>query len=265
MHLFIHIGDHKTGTTSIQAFLMRHAAELASSGIYVPTAGMITARSGHGGHHHLAWQLRGDKRWDQANGLDELVAELRHCRLPVGVISTEAFSELVGDPAGLKRLESSLREEGHTISWLMFLRRVDDFSESLYCQLTGQGFRPRLGYPGMALTFLIRGKCHLKFHDRYMLKFCDYGAFARQWRNLSASPLHLYDYDKAVTREGLMPSFLSAIGAPASLIEASRSAPVLNNRRDFGDREQITRHFRRVFRPLLRARFHRSNQQAINS
>jgi hypothetical protein len=222
--------------------------------------------SGDYGHHNLAWQLRGSKQWNQSDGgLDELVAELKNCRLPRGVISTEAFSELVADPEGLKRLESTLRNEGHTLSWLMFLRRVDDFSESFYCELTGQGFRPRLGYPGMALTFLLRGRYHFKYHDRHILKFCDYVSFARQWRGLSASPLHLYDYDQAVRMEGLLPCFLAAIGAPATLIEDSNSIPVLNRRRDFGDRRTIIRHFRRVFRPLLMARFHRSNQRAFNS
>ncbi|MEA5443078.1 hypothetical protein [Cyanobium gracile] len=250
MHLFIHIGDHKTGTTSIQAFLRRRAGELAASGIYIPIAGTNSANPGH---HNLPFQLIGVKQLNQRDGgLDELLAELRHCRLPRGVISSEEFSHLVVLPEGLKVLESSLREEGHTLSWLMFLRRVDDYSESLYCEMVRSGIPPRHGYPGMALTFLLRG--------RYRYKFCDYGAFVRQWRSLSASPLHLYDYDLAVSREGLLACFLAAIGAPASLIEASNAPPVLNRRH-----EQITRHFRRVFRPLLMARFHRSNQRALNS
>lgn len=266
MHLFIHIGDHKTGTASIQFFLKRWADELASSGIYVPTAGTLSADLGNSGHRNLAFQLMGVKQFNQSDGgLGELLAELRNCRLSNGVISAETFSWLVDAPEGIKRLESLLREEGHTLSWLMFLRRVDDFSESLYCELAGKGLRPRLGYPGMALAFLLRGRFHFKLYDRYLLKFCDYGAFVRQWRSHSASPLHLYDYDQAVSREGLLPCFLAAIGAPTSLIEASSSAPVLNHRRDYGNREKITRHFRRVFRPLLMARFHRSNQRVINS
>jgi hypothetical protein len=250
MHLFIHIGDHKTGTTSIQAFLRRQAGELASAGIAVPTTGTYSEESGH---HNLAFQLIGDRRWNQSHGgLDELVAELRCCRQPQAAMSCEDFSLLVAHPEGLKRLESTLQAEGHTLSWLMFLRRVDDYSESLYCELTLHGYQPRFGYPGFVLNFLL--------HGRYRSKFCDYDAFVREWRRLSVSPLHLFDYDQAVSDGGVLPHFLAAIGAPASLIEDSFAHPVLNRRH-----ERMTRHFRRLFRALLRARFHRSNLRILQA
>ncbi|MBM5821213.1 MAG: hypothetical protein FJ082_01765 [Cyanobacteria bacterium K_Offshore_surface_m2_011] len=250
MQLFLHIGDHKTGSTSIQAFLRQRASDLQAAGIYVPTAVTYSPQSGH---HHLAFELLEDKRWNPAyGGLAELVAELRRCPLPRAVISCEDLSLLVVRPDRLRQLEESLRAEGHSVSWLMFLRRVDDYLESLYCELRRSGQRARLGYPGFAFPFLLWGR-------RYS-KFCDYSAFVRRWRGVSGSPLHLLDYDRAVGAEGLLPRFLAAIGAPASLIEADHDAPVLNRRR-----QEITRHFRRVVGPLLMARFHRSNQRALQS
>ncbi|PSB38215.1 hypothetical protein [Aphanothece minutissima] len=250
MHLFLHIGDHKTGSTSIQAFLRRRAADLEAVGIYVPTAGTYSPESGH---HQLAFELLEDKRWNPAHGgLEELVQELRRCPLPRAVISCEDLSLLVVRPDRLRRLEACLLAEGHTVSWLMFLRRVDDYLESLYCELKRSGLRARLGYPGFALPFLLWGR-------RYS-KFCDQRAFVRRWRGLSDSPLQLLDYDRAVGAEGLLPRFLQAIGAPPSLVEANHAAPVLNQRR-----ELITRHFRSVLGPLLMARFHRSNQRALHS
>lgn len=249
MHLFLHIGDHKTGSTSIQAFLRRRAADLQAAGIYVPTAGTYSPESGH---HHLAFELLKDKRWNPAHGgLAELLQELRCCPLPRAVISCEDLSLLVVRPDQLRHLESNLLAEGHTVSWLMVLRRVDDYLESLYCELMRSGIRARLGYPGFVFHFLLRGR-------RYS-KFCDYGAFVRRWRGVSDSPLHLVDYDRAVDAEGLLPRFLHAIGAPASVIEANHTVPVLNRRR-----EQTTRHFRSVLGPLLMARFHRSNQRALH-
>lgn len=250
MHLFIHIGDHKTGSTSIQAYLRRQSEALESAGIHVPEACTYSPDSGH---HHLAFELLDDKRWDRRHGgLDALVAELRDCRVPNAVISCEDLSLLVSRPESLQRLETTLRAEGHTLSWLMFLRRVDDFSESLYCEHARSGHPGPLGYPGYALAFLFRGS--------HRNKFCDYSAFARQWRSHSTSPLHLYDYDDAMAHEGVLPRFLAAIGAPASLVEGSTSHEVLNRRR-----QQTTRHFRRLFRPLLMARFHRANQRLIDS
>src|SRR5258706_13501853 len=51
---YIHIGPHKTGTTSIQWFLKENRAELLKHGYLVPESGSI-----HGGHHQLVRQLCG--------------------------------------------------------------------------------------------------------------------------------------------------------------------------------------------------------------
>jgi hypothetical protein len=51
---YIHVGPHKTGTTSIQWFLKENRAELLKHGYLVPESGNI-----HGGHHPLVRQLCG--------------------------------------------------------------------------------------------------------------------------------------------------------------------------------------------------------------
>jgi hypothetical protein len=51
---YIHIGPHKTGTTSIQWFLKENREELLKQGYLVPKSGNI-----HGGHHPLVRQLCG--------------------------------------------------------------------------------------------------------------------------------------------------------------------------------------------------------------
>ena len=69
--LFVHVGTHKTGTTSIQVFLRGHAAALRRQGLYVPTTGTIDPQSGH---HNLAWELYADERFDRAfGGAEELI------------------------------------------------------------------------------------------------------------------------------------------------------------------------------------------------
>jgi hypothetical protein len=73
MHVFIPIGTHKTGTTSLQAWLRSRALELAASGLLVPSAGTLCDSSGH---HNPAFQLGGDSRYDPSlGGLDERVEE----------------------------------------------------------------------------------------------------------------------------------------------------------------------------------------------
>ncbi|MCP9786472.1 hypothetical protein [Cyanobium sp. N5-Cardenillas] len=263
MHVFIHIGTHKTGTTSLQACLRSCASELAAAGILVPSAGTLCETSGH---HNLAFQLAGDTRYDSAlGGLNELLEELRFAdrslRSRRAVISSEDFFCLVEKPEGLDRLETALRREGHSVTWVMFLRRVDDYSESLYTTLWGCGVRPRFGYPGFVLSILAKGKYSQTQRFGGSVHYFDFAAFARRWRHLSTSRLLLRDYDQAVSTEGVLPCFLRILGAPDDLItKAGREQPRLNSRIEY-----ITRHYRRLLRPLLMARFHRSNLRALHS
>jgi hypothetical protein len=262
MHVFIHIGTHKTGTTSLQSWLRRNSRELAASGLLVPSAGTLCDSSGH---HNLAFQLGGDSRYDPSlGGLDELVEELRLASRSPGprraVLSSEDFFCLVEKPDGLRRLEQALRADGHRLTWLVFLRRVDDYSESLYTTLWGCGVRPRLGYPGFVLSILARGKYAQTQRFGGSVHYFDYAAFSRRWRQLSASPLLLFDYDQAVADEGVLPCLLRVLGAPDGLIAAAgRDQPRLNRRL-----EHVTRRYRRLLRPLLMARFQRSNQRVIH-
>jgi len=52
--LFVHIGTHKTGTTSIQNFLRNHATSLNECGVFVPKSGTLDENSGH---HNIAWEM----------------------------------------------------------------------------------------------------------------------------------------------------------------------------------------------------------------
>lgn len=269
MHVFIHIGTHKTGTTSLQAFLRSYASELAASGLLVPSAGTFCETSGH---HNLAFQLAGDTRYDPAiGGLNELVEQLRRAeasplaeaslRPDRAVISSEDFCSLVEKPDGLRRLEATLRREGHAVTWVMFQRRVDDYSESLYTTLWGCGVRPRYGYPGYVLSILAKGKYVQTQRFGGSVYYFDVAAFARRWRHISASRLLIHDYDRAVATEGVLPCFLRILGAPEALIAtAACGQPRLNSRL-----EHVTRRYRRLLRLLLMARFQRSNQRVLPS
>jgi hypothetical protein len=183
--------------------------------------------------------------------MDELLEELSRCGLSQVVISSEDFCFLVDHPKGLKKFETALLQQGYDLSWLMFLRRVDDFSESCYCEMQRNAQkRFRFGYPGLAFLALLIGK--------YRGKYFDYEAFASRWRRLASSPIHFYDYDQALQGEGILSLFLEAINAPPSLLAGSFTQPFLNKRND-----QILRRYRRLFRPLLMARFHRRNSRLL--
>lgn len=260
MHIFIHIGTHKTGTTSLQTFLHCHSAELADAGIYLPVSGTVEEASGPTRvHHNLAFELLGDSRFDmRLGGLDDIVAELHDSHAHSAIISSEELAYLVENPKGLQKFETALRRAGHSISWLMFCRRVDDYSESLYCLLRGCGIYPEWEYPGFVFSILFCGKYAQNKKFCSTVHYFDYDAFARRWQSLSSSSFILLDFDQAMSGSGVLPCFLTAIGAPASLIEISGSAPRRNLRQ-----ERVLRRYRRWLRPLLMARFHSSNLRII--
>src|SRR5204862_1632178 len=76
--LLLHVGTHKTGTTSLQVTLADLSADLAARGILYPETGRVGA-----GHHNIAWGLVGDRRFDRGVGyLDELADEIRRQGAP---------------------------------------------------------------------------------------------------------------------------------------------------------------------------------------
>lgn len=59
--IYIHIGPHKTGTTTLQFSLFLNKDKLKKNGILYPDSGIISAKLP--GHHNLAWEILGDKRF----------------------------------------------------------------------------------------------------------------------------------------------------------------------------------------------------------
>lgn len=91
--LILHIGDHKTGSTSIQMAMTdfyEKAPELRSSLLYcVAGRGLTTA------HHNLAWDVRGDERFARKNGSwSEVAAEVEQYQPAEFVLSSEGFEHM---------------------------------------------------------------------------------------------------------------------------------------------------------------------------
>lgn len=137
MRVYVHIGSHKTGTKSIQAFLRRHADALAVAGIHIPNAGTILPQSGH---HNIGWGLRGDPRFNPSWGtLDDFLNELASACAETAVISCEDLEYLVDRPADLARLDGALIAAGYEPLYLWFHRRPDTYAYSLYSSFCGTG------------------------------------------------------------------------------------------------------------------------------
>lgn len=211
--LFIHIGTHKTGTTSIQWYLNRHARKLRAYGTYVPQAGCPSSRSS--GHHNIAWTLLGNSRANPSwGGVRELVDELNRANPVQGVISAEDLEFLVDRPDEIAALEAELRAGGWAPVYLLYLRAPGPYAISLYQEFANQnidvGFDEYLSRVLADGYYEPPGNCTL---------FVDFNAFVAQWRAASQGDLRIYSYDAATRGRGVIPTFISSLGLPARLAE----------------------------------------------
>lgn len=93
--LVLHIGDHKTGSSSLQRSL---AHGLLKDRLLYPECG----RANGAGHSNLAWQIGRDKRFKKARGgWSDLATEIAASDADLVVLSSEAFefksAEMVTD------------------------------------------------------------------------------------------------------------------------------------------------------------------------
>jgi hypothetical protein len=108
--IFLHVGFHKTGTTSLQDALNRHRAELLTQGLVYPKTRRFRA------HHEFAWSA-GQRGWGwkQFGGSQagpgparRMFRLIRSSKKDV-IISSEFLSELT--PEKIKKLVSSIGDK----------------------------------------------------------------------------------------------------------------------------------------------------------
>lgn len=131
----LHVGMHKTGTSSIQRFLYENRRALDESGYYVPAAGMISPE--YPAHHNLAWELSGDGRFNAAFGTcGELYDELeKSAGNKVVIVSSEDFVTLSRDVVKLKDFSGHLYSMGYTVEIILYVRARIDCAVSLFKEL----------------------------------------------------------------------------------------------------------------------------------
>jgi hypothetical protein len=126
--LVLHIGTHKTGTTSLQTVLARAGEALGAAGLRYVEAG----RGKRFAHHPLAWAIRGRRRTPKTMW-DEVRAELAAHKGATNILSSEGF--WFEDPASVRE---ALGDAGK-VRVVAYLRRQDKFLQSLYKQTVSGG------------------------------------------------------------------------------------------------------------------------------
>ena len=224
---YLHLGTHKTGTTSLQVFLTSNQARLARAGLYVPRAGRPWPPLS--GHHNVAWELNGDPRFDPRHGsLADLVVEVASARPPLACISSEDFEYLHDKPHQLRRLIDALGSIGYDVKAIVYVRPQAGYAESLYATLVQHGLA--VGFPEFLRTLLRDGTFRMR---GWIFRF-EYSVLLEVLAGVFG-PEHLIvrAYRSGRPADALLRDFLAIVSAGSSFEELG---PVerLNRRDDEG-------------------------------
>lgn len=126
----IHIGPHKTGSTSIQAFMTENAAVLERHGVLYPA---LTSRIGTPSPRHGVLREDPDGDGEGAGNWLRLDREALQTGRSV-VLSSEFFSETFRDGEALDRFMERLSRRGHRVKILAYVRDQPDWLNSWYVE-----------------------------------------------------------------------------------------------------------------------------------
>lgn len=209
--LILHIGLHKTATTTIQIALRTHALRLARMGILFPR--ICTS----GTHHGLAkrWVPRLGPDYDLPGGplagWERLAREFAGSGRTV-VLSSEEFSRVVAGPRGQLAELKSLLSAFDEVEVLCVLRGQIGFAQSVYVQISRHSLPPAPGYlAGAAIRKGLAGGL-----------IADYGLLhERLCRAFAPGQIRYLCYDTAAAEPGSVPgAFFRAIGVPPAAVPA---------------------------------------------
>jgi hypothetical protein len=125
---YIHVGPHKTGTSSIQWFLSENRAELLEHGYFVPESG-----ANHGAQHALARKLCGQElRNHQQSEAANFARALDATPSEAVIVSAEALEGLLRNRDYAKAFFTRIRELNLEPKLVLFPRNQSQQINSLY-------------------------------------------------------------------------------------------------------------------------------------
>lgn len=174
--LYIHIGPHKTGTTSIQRGLVANHAVLEARGYHYPEVGYI-----FDGHHNLVFELNEDEKFvPMLGGLKELMAFAENSEGHI-ILSSETFDTIITRPP-IEKLKAALGGifDIHVIGYLRpqeellqslwktnvrFEGLMDDFEDWLPAAMDRWAFLEYDKWISVFLDVLGRDNVHFNLYD----------------------------------------------------------------------------------------------------
>lgn len=134
-NIIVHIGLHKTGTTSVQSFFSGNRRAFSQAGLHYPESGCVPSE----GAHHNIYRYYSENADEQARydaalgGMSELMAEIGAVDSDV-LLSSEGLWVLARDEPGQFRKFLSEVAVGRRPVIVITWRNAAEYCESLYFQ-----------------------------------------------------------------------------------------------------------------------------------
>lgn len=189
--LYLHIGQPKTATTTIQTFLARNRSALLKEGWLYPNA-----LRQYGAHHLLGNFFRDEKLYwvekaDAQQCLSELKAEVAATRCKNVILSTETLYYMP------KPSQLADYFKGFDVVPVVFLRRQDEWAESVCRERLKNGV----------------GHGNLKSYISHLGKALDYITVLDTWRKAFPAKMLVVPFEKSGSHLPVEELFLETVGA----------------------------------------------------
>lgn len=135
---FIHIGTHKTGSTSIQNFIATNEGFLNHHNIYLPHIGRRHIE--YADYQNIAWELSDNKKFNENDGtLEELEKEILRVNPDNLLLSSEAFGFQKDNADIPQKLKSYFENLGYEVYIIAFVRPIYRYMDSMYSEMAKRG------------------------------------------------------------------------------------------------------------------------------
>ena len=209
----LHIGTHKTGTSSLQRMMVGLRPMLRDRGVLYPESGI---RAKTDGHAHLPAIIAGttelylrEHKVKRAPYWEMLEQEIKDARAERVILSSESFDRLTGPQVA--RVAESLK--GHDVRVVVYLRNQLDYMISYY------KFLLEFQYP---YSFT---RCLQDYGDR-----CDFAALLDRWTSAFGSDAVQFRlFDRVKRQPGLARDFLQIVGISELVPSDNPSLKILKN------------------------------------
>lgn len=211
---YLHIGLHKTASSSMQQMILRNVERLAAVGIYVPE----TSTGGYSKiHHELAAELNSRVGRPDANWFERLRDELGSQNFPPRILlSSEDFSRKIHRDQVRRALWSFFDELGYRIRVIVYVRPQDRSMNSTYAQHV-KGFLFNFDFDEYRERVFRQNPVWFDYH-RLLTPLLDDPGFDCDVR----------PFNRATLQRGVEADLLSAVGVPLDEAAAFQKVPPAN-------------------------------------